>query len=91
MDRVSQADIASNQIDLNREDGVRVLQNSGVNLGTSGTRHFLDVVNSTVAPNAGVGVRGQVGGYAVGGQGTLTGTGGPKNFTDPTSIDRITP
>ena len=91
VDRVSQADIASNQIDLNREDGVRVLQNSSVNLGTSGTGHFLDVVNSTVALNAGVEDRGQVGGYAVGEQGTLTGAGGPKNFADLTSIDRITP
>jgi len=91
VDRLSQADIASNQIDLNREDGIRVVQNSGVNLSTAMTGHFLDVVNATVAPNVGVGIRGQVGGYAVGGLGTLNGTGGAKNFTDATSIDRITP
>jgi parallel beta-helix repeat protein len=91
VDRVSQADIASNQIDQNREDGIRVIQNSGVNLGTATTGHFLDVVNVTVVPNMGVGIRGQIGGYGVGALGTLTGTGGSKNFTDASSIDRITP
>lgn len=91
VDRVSQADIASNVIDLNREDGIRVVQNSGVNLGTSGTGHFLEVVNSTGVPNVGVGIRGQVGGYAVGGLGTLNGAAGPKNFTDTSALDRITP
>ena len=91
VDRVSQADIASNQIDQNREDGIRVSQNSGVNLGTATTGHFLDLVNSSVGPNLGVGIRGQIGGYAVGGLGSLNGTDAPKNFSDPSSIDRITP
>ena len=91
VDRVSQADIASNQIDQNREDGIRVIQNSGVNLGAAATGHFLDVVNATVTPNLGVGIRGQVGGYGVGALGTLTGTGGARNFSDTSSIDRITP
>lgn len=91
VDRVSQADIASNQIDQNREDGVRVIQNSGVNLGAATTGHFLDVVNVTVVPNIGVGIRGQIGGYGVGGLGSLNGTGGSKNFSDASSIDRITP
>lgn len=91
VDRVSQADIASNQIELNREDGIRVIQNSGVNLGAAATGHFLEVVNSTGVPNVGFGIRGQIGGYAVGGLGTLIGTAGAKNFTDPTSIDRTTP
>ena len=91
VDRVSQADIASNQIDQNREDGIRVAQNSGVNLGTAATGHFLDVVNATVTPNVGVGIRGQVGGYGVGALGTLNGSGGAKNFSDASSIDRITP
>jgi hypothetical protein len=91
IDRVSQADVASNQVDLNREDGIRVAQNSGVNLGTVATGHFLEIVNSTVAQNVGVGIRGQMGGYAVGGLGTLSGTLGAKNFSDATSIDRITP
>lgn len=91
VERVSQADIASNQIDSNREDGIRIVQNSGVNLSSATTGHFLDVVNSTVSPNVGVGIRGQIGAYAVGGLGTLTGTGGAKNFTDASSIDRTTP
>ena len=91
IDRVSQADVASNQIDLNREDGIRVAQNSGVNLGTTATGHFLEVVNSTAAQNVGVGIRGQIGGYAVGALGTLSGTLGGKNFSDATAIDRITP
>jgi nitrous oxidase accessory protein NosD len=91
VDRVSQADIASNQIDQNREDGIRVIQNSGVNLGTAATGHFLDVVNTTVVPNVGVGIRGQVGGYGVGGLGSLNGIAGSKNFSDTSSIDRITP
>lgn len=91
VDRLSQADIASNQIDSNREDGIRIVQNSGVNLSSATTGHFLDVVNSTVSPNVGVGIRGQIGAYAVGGLGTLTGTGGAKNFTDASSIDRTTP
>ena len=67
------------------------LQNSGVNLGTTATGHFLDVVNATVTPNVGVGIRGQVGGYGVGALGTLNGSGGAKNFSDASSIDRITP
>jgi len=91
VDRVSQADIASNTIDLNRDDGVRVIQNSGVNLGTATSGHFLELVNSTGVPNTGVGIRGQIGGYAVGGLGTLNGTAGQKNFTDASTIDRITP
>ena len=91
VDRVSQADIASNQIDQNREDGIRVIQNSGVNLGTATTGHFLDVVNTTVLPNVGVGIRGQIGGYGVGRLGSLNGAGGPKDFSDASSIDRITP
>ena len=91
VDRVSQADIASNQIDQNREDGIRVIQNSGVNLGTVTTGHFLDVVNTTVLPNVGVGIRGQIGGYGVGRLGSLNGAVGPKDFSDASSIDRITP
>lgn len=91
IDRVSQADLAANTIDLNREDGIRVLQNSGANLSIGTSGHFLELVNSTGAPNTGVGIRGQIGGYAVGGLGTLNGTAGQKNFTDASSIDRITP
>jgi hypothetical protein len=91
VDRTSQADIASNIIDLNRDDGVRVVQNAGVNLGTATSGHFLELVNSTGIPNSGVGIRGQIGGYAVGGLGALNGTAGQKNFTDASAIDRITP
>ena len=48
-------------------------------------------MNATVTPNVGVGIRGQVGGYGVGALGTLNGSGGAKNFSDASSIDRITP
>lgn len=90
VDRVSQADIAANTIDGNGQDGVRLLQNSGVNLGTQTAGHFLERVNLTAVPNTGFGLRGQIGGYAVGGIGTLTGTAGQMNF-DATAIAQLVP
>ena len=74
--RASQADVGSNTINGNTEDGIRVEENSGLNLFPSPNR----------GSNTQFGIRCSIGGYATGSIGTLTGTSGATSF-DATCIN----
>lgn len=76
----SHADIAANTINGNGRDGIRVSDNSGVNLGRDTTTTFFDEPNSSAVKNAGFGIRCFTGAYADGRIGTLNGNSGAKSF-----------
>src|SRR5262249_30885531 len=67
--RASQADVSSNTISRNGEDGIFVIENSGVNI---------DAANTTTSNNTGFGLRCLRGSYA---SGTVT-TGGSGTAGD---------
>ncbi len=83
--RASHADVGGNTIESNgfpgpvspaTNDGIRVEENSGVNLGQPGVS-FSVGANSTTANNQGFGVKCRFGGYVRGDLGTLNGASGP--------------
>ena len=78
---LSFAQIGFNVIEGNRQSGIQATQNSGVELGTdTGTGN--DLPNSTRVPNGQYGIDCSLGAYADGRLGSLSGTRGPKNFTE---------
>ena len=78
IDRASQADVAGNTIDDNAQNGVRVLGNSGLNLGNATGSTMFDQPNSTNTglKNGSAGIRCSLGGYVDGRRGTLKGAAG---------------
>lgn len=86
----AQASVASNVIDANNGHGVSVHQSSGINLGSDSGTRFSQLPNSTTTPNGGFGLMCELGGYADGRLGTLTGSRGPTSF-DGTCIDSLIP
>jgi parallel beta-helix repeat protein len=89
--RVSHADISNNTIDGNGIDGIRVQDNSGVNLGRDTGTNPDELPNNTTANNTGFGIRCFRGGYADGRLGTLNGASGDKDFNDSTCVDSLIP
>lgn len=76
--RVSSADVTANSISGNQVAGIVVMENSGLNLGTTPGTDIFSSANSTdpANRNVGVGITCSVGAYAQGSRGTLTGTKG---------------
>jgi parallel beta-helix repeat protein len=76
--RVSNADVTANSISGNQAAGIVVMENSGLNLGTTSGTDIFSLANSTdpANKNVGVGIMCSVGAYAQGSKGTLTGTKG---------------
>jgi hypothetical protein len=87
--RDAHADIASNAINGNGGDGIFVSENSIVQLGEDSGTSIYESANTTAGANTGVGIRCINGGIADGRQGTLSGSGGAKNFGDSTCIDSL--
>jgi len=94
--RDSHADVGGNRIESNgfpapvspaTNDGIRVEENSGVNLGQPGVA-FAVGGNTTAANNAGFGLKCRFGGYVRGTLGTLNGNSGPTSL-DATCINAL--
>ena len=86
--RASHADAGDNTIESNGShpappvttDGIRVEENSGVNLGSDTGTRITDLPNSTSVNNTNLGIRGLLNSYADGRLGTLNGASGAKSF-----------
>ncbi len=87
--QASHADVAGNVFNANGEHGIRVVGNSGVNLADSAVRMF-EQPNTTTTPNGRSGIRCEVGAYIEGALGTLSGSSGAKDVSDPSCVDRAT-
>jgi len=88
--QASHADAAGNIVDGNGQHGIRVSGNSGVNLADSAMRLFTKP-NTTKVPNGEFGIRCDVGAYVDGSIGSLSGSGGIKDVSDTSCIDRSAP
>jgi len=82
LQRGSVAEISDNAIDGNGQNGILVRQGSGVELGADTGNTIFTRPNSTMTNNAGFGVRCQVGGYADGRLGSLTGDSGAESYSE---------
>jgi len=83
VDRNSQAEVASNLIAGNGGDGIRAMRSASLDIGTDvahSTPAFDDDTNT--GTNTGFGVQCMIDGFVDGNLGTLTGTLGPKRFTE---------
>ena len=83
--RASHADVGGNTIESNgfpppslpaTNDGIRVEENSGVNLGQPGGLAFTVGENTTATNNTGFGLKCRIGGYVRGNLGSLNGNSG---------------
>jgi parallel beta-helix repeat protein len=72
--RASQADVGNNTINANTGDGIRVEENSGLNL------NLVPAAPANSGSNGQFGIRCRIGGYANGSIGSLTGSSGQKDF-----------
>jgi parallel beta-helix repeat protein len=88
--QASHADVAGNVFNGNGQHGIRVVGNSGVNLADS-AMHLFEQPNTTTAPNRVFGIRCEVGAYVEGSLGSLSGSSGVKDMSDPSCIDRSSP
>ena len=75
-------DIADNTINGNGRNGIHVVGGVGVNLGEDTGDTFLTRPNRTTSNNAGFGIRCEVGGYADGRLGTLSGDSGAQSYSE---------
>jgi hypothetical protein len=90
VDRQSQADVQANEIGGNGGDGIRVSHGSGVNFDSLGSDMVINEPNRSTTANAGAGVRCEIGGYASGRLGSLSGKAGARH-TGLGCIDSTTP
>jgi hypothetical protein len=77
--RASQADVSNNAISANTQDGIRVEENSGLNL----------VTPANSGSNGQFGIRCRTGAYATGSIGGLTGTSGQKDFGTTLTVSTV--
>jgi parallel beta-helix repeat protein len=87
----SYADIRGNTINSNGRDGIFVVSNSTVSLGSDTGSGLFQLPNTTSAPNSGFGIRCSINSSADGRLGTLNGSKGAKDFTEPGCVDSLIP